>query len=270
MMPFPFLYFRQMFVPRRIFANRNAYKWWQVLIISIFLNSLILMPVSIHYASLKTYDMERIVPNGLTAINGETYKALQAGHISENKFNGESKRVETNQAVLAVLPTKAEQEEIAESGKYGLLLTEDKWIFTYPDGQKLEALLSGETDLASLTNQKEVRNFVNQQWFTSHKADVFLFLMLVYIALLYVGTILLLLAGSGTLYLTRKAGIFDLKSFKECLGLLLNCMGVPSLLAILVAGLGLVENPVLLMNVQVFGTILMMMLVLYRTGFKDI
>ncbi|WP_369350499.1 DUF1189 family protein [Streptococcus hillyeri] len=268
-MPFPFSYFAQIMAPRRIFASRKSYKWWQIVISLVFLNSLILMPVSLHYASLKTYDMERIVSKGLNAVTDETYQALQVGQISENQFTGEPVSIEGTDAVVSVLPTKAEQQKIATSGKYGLVLTRDKWIFTYPNGHSLEALISGQQDLSTLKTKRDVRDFINQQWFVSHKADVFLFLILVYTAFLYVGSILLLVAGSATLYMTRKAGIFDLKTLKECFGLLLNCMGLPSFLAIIMACLGLVDNPILLMNVQIFGSILMMMLVLYRTGFKD-
>lgn len=268
-MPFPFSYFSHIFSPRKIFDYRKFYKWWQVVIILVFLNSLILMPVSLHYASLKSYDMERIVSKGLNSVTDETYHALQAGHISENQFTGKSMTAEGTDAVISVLPTKAEQKKLATSGKYALILTEEKWVFTYPNGKSLEALISGRQDLSALKTKKAVRDFVNQQWFVSHRADVFLFLILVYIALLYVGSVLLLAAGSITLYLTRKAGIFDLKTVKECFGLLLNCMGIPSLISLIVTCLGLVENPILLMNIQIFGSILVMMLVLYRTGFKD-
>ncbi|MGT2742229.1 DUF1189 family protein [Streptococcus plurextorum] len=267
--PFPFSYFGHMIKPRKIFDGRNSYKWWQVLVLVIFLNSLILFPVSLHYAKLETYDMERIVTRGLASVTNETYHTLQEGSIEDGRFTGTSQFSETEESLIAVLPSKELEEVALKNGKYVLLLKEDRWLFSYPDGQVLEAPLSGNKALSTLKTAKDVRAFVNNQWFSSHKPLVFLFLMMVYTALLYVGTLLLLGAGSLTLYVTRKAKIFDLRTFGECLGLLVNCMGLPSLLALVAAGMGLVDNPILLMNIQVFGTLLVLMLVLYRTGFRD-
>lgn len=266
---FPISYFTAIFSPSKIFANRKALKWWQILITVIFLNSLILMPVSIHYASLKTYDMERIVDKGLAAITDETYSALQTGKIRDGRYSGQKAELETSQAVVTILPEETDVQSLAKSGKYSLALTEDKWILTYPDGNSIESHLSGDMDLSTLKSEKAVREFVNNQWYSSHKADIFFFLIMVYGAFLYVGTFLVLGAGSVTLYLTRKVGIFDIYSIKEATGLLLNCMGLPSVIAIVAAIFGMVENPILLMNIQIFGTILIMMLVLYKTGFKD-
>ncbi|WP_161980832.1 maltodextrose utilization protein malA [Streptococcus sp. S784/96/1] len=266
---FPFSYVTNMLTPRNMFAGRTAYSWWQLLVIVIFLNALILMPVSFHYAGMETYQIDRIVDNGLAAVTEKTYPALRGGSIQEGRFSGVSQLIETEEAVIAVLPDAKTQEALAQSQKYGIVLTTDKWYFYYPNGSVIESFLSGQYNLSQLTSRNAVLDFLNQQWYNSHRAEVFVFVMLVYAALLYLGSALVVIAGGVTLYLTRKAGIFDLKTFKGCVGLLANCLGLPSLLAVLANLTGLVENPIMVMNTQVFGSILMLMVVLYRTGFRD-
>lgn len=266
---FPFTYFKRMLTPRNIFAGRKPYSWWQIPTIIIFLNSLILMPVSLYYASLPTYQLDRIVDNGLAAVTNETYKAFQQGSISEGKFSGRSQKLETDIAKVYILPTENQLKELSRANKYTISLTVDSLNFYYPDGQVIESFLSGNHDLERLDSKNAVVNFLNTQWYASHRAEVFIYLILVYGVLIYLGSGLIILAGGVVLYLSRKAGIFDLKSLKECMGLLLNCLGIPSLVAVLASGIGLIDNPVLVMNIQVLGAILMLMLVLYRTGFRD-
>lgn len=266
---FPFTYFNNMLTPRKMFAGRKAYSWWQVIILILFLNALVLMPVSYHYASQKSYDMGRIVDKGLDAITEDTFHVLQAGKITDGQFSGESQLVESKTASIAILPDKATVKQLEQAKTYRLIVEPTKMRFLYPAGQSQEVVLTGNHDLSSLTSLKEVKTFINQQWYNSHRVEVFMFLMMVYVAVLYLGTILVLFGGAGTLLLSRKAGIFSLHSFKECLGLLLNCFGIPSLLALMVGLMGWVQNPILIMNVQVFGTLLILMLVLYRTGFRD-
>lgn len=266
---FPFSYVKNMLTPRNSFAGRKPYYWWQIAFVVILLNAFILMPVSIHYAKMETYQIERIVDNGLAAITDNTYQAFQNGRIADGQFKGEHQVVEDSASKVVILPTDMELEDLANSKTYSMALTTDRWYFYYPSGQVIESLLSGEQDFTQLQTKEDVLTFINQQWYQSHRADVFIFVMLVYVALLYLGSSLIVVVGGLTLYVTRKAGIFDLKTLKECMGLLLNCLGLPSLIAMLASAMGLVENPIVVMNIQVLGSILMLIVVLYRTGFRD-
>lgn len=266
---FPFNYLYHMLSPRKMFAGRKAYSWWQVIILVLFLNALILMPVSFHYATMPSYQMERIVDHGLVAVTEDTYKALQQGEIKDGHYSGVSHLIETDTAAIAILPSQTTQSALKASKKNVIILDHTSLQFFYASGKQQEIVLTGNQDLTTLSTSEEVRNFIDQQWYANNRAQVFAFLMIVYTTLLYLGTFLILFAGAATLRLARKAGIFSLKTFKECLGLLLNCLGYPSVLAFTLGCLGLVQNPVLIMNVQVLGTLLVLMLVLYRTGFRD-
>ncbi|WP_231199886.1 hypothetical protein [Streptococcus equi] len=176
--------------------------------------------------------------------------------------------IEDTDAVVAVLPTPEIVEELKKDQRSQLILTETSWILSFPDGQRLTAKVKGNKErLTRLTSLEAVKAFVNQQWYNSNRAAVLAFLLLVASSVVYLGAGLVIGIGSLSLLLTRSARLFSLKSYSECLGLLVNCFGLPTLLAVLISFW--VHNPIVIMNSQVFGTLLMLVLVFYKTQFRD-
>lgn len=58
---FPISYISHCLSARAMFASRAQFTWWQNLLIIVFLNALIMIPVTLHYANMTTYPLERIV-----------------------------------------------------------------------------------------------------------------------------------------------------------------------------------------------------------------
>lgn len=265
---FPISYTTIIFSPKMIFARRSAFLWWQNVILVIFLNALVLMPITLHYASLNSYPLEHIVSNGLDSLTEKTYHALTQGTIWHDRYDGKTVLIEDTAAVVAVLPTPDMLEKLKEDQRSQLILTETSWTLSFPDGQRLTAKVRGSKErLARLTSLEAVKAFVNQQWYNSNRAAVLAFLLLVASSVVYLGAGLVIGIGSLSLLLTRSAKLFSLKSYSECLGLLVNCFGLPTLLAVLIGFWG--HNPIVVMNSQVFGTLLMLVLVFYKTQFRD-
>ncbi|HEL0021341.1 TPA: maltodextrose utilization protein malA [Streptococcus equi subsp. zooepidemicus] len=265
---FPISYTTIIFSPKMIFAHRSAFLWWQNVILVLFLNALVLMPITLHYASLKSYPLEQIVRNGLGSLTEKTYHALTQGTIWHDRYDGKTVLIEDTDAVVAVLPTPEIVEELKKDQRSQLILTETSWILSFPDGQRLTAKVKGNKErLTRLTSLEAVKAFVNQQWYNSNRAAVLAFLLLVASSVVYLGAGLVIGIGSLSLLLTRSAKLFSLKSYSECLGLLVNCFGLPTLLAVLISFW--VHNPIVIMNSQVFGTLLMLVLVFYKTQFRD-
>ncbi|MGO5962810.1 DUF1189 domain-containing protein [Streptococcus pyogenes] len=231
---FPISYISHCLSPRAMFASRAQFTWWQNLLIIVFLNALIMIPVTLHYANMTTYPLERIVTKSLSPI----------------------------------LPTKVDLEKLASESTRQIIVTKKEWRFVTPEGKELRAHVRGQQQsLADLTTVKAVKDFVNQQWYDSNKASVLGFLLLTFVLMVYVGTLIVIGLGAFFLTLTKRSRLFMIRNFSEGLGLMVNCLAWPSLLAIALSFF--IQDPVLIMNCQVFGTLLMLTWVFYKTQFRD-
>ncbi|MGT2932767.1 maltodextrose utilization protein malA [Streptococcus catagoni] len=265
---FPFSYFTYCLSPKAIFANRGQFTWWQNLLIIVFLNSLIMFPVSLHYMSMKTYPMELIVRNSLDPIRANTFSALTQGQIRNDSYQGKSIVIKDKDVALAVLPKKADLKALKVSKMRQIILNEKEWIFVSPEGKEMTASVRGvKKSLADLKDLESVKSFVNQQWYISNKASVLALLLFVFAFLVYVGTVIVIGLGAFFLSLTKRSKLFSITGFSEGFGIMVNCFLIPTLIAILISLF--VQNPILVMNCQVFGTLLILTLVFYKTHFRD-
>ena len=265
---FPISYISHCLSPRAMFASRAQFTWWQNLLIIVFLNALIMIPVTLHYANMTTYPLERIVTKSLSPITDKTYQALTQGKVEENTFQGQSLIRRDGDLVLAVLPTKVDLEKLASESTRQIIVTKKEWRFVTPDGKELRAHVRGEQQsLADLTTVQAVKDFVNQQWYDSNKASVLGFILLTFVLMVYVGSLIVIGLGTFFLTLTKRSRLFMIRNFSEGLGLMVNCLAWPSLLAIALSFF--IQDPLLIMNCQVFGTLLMLTWVFYKTQFRD-
>ncbi|WP_159550387.1 DUF1189 domain-containing protein [Streptococcus halichoeri] len=265
---FPISYISHCRSPKAMFASRGEFSWWQNLLIIVFLNALMMIPVTLHYARMPTYPLERIVAKSLAPITDKTYHALTQGKIEKNTFQGPSLICRDGELVLAVLPTKRDLEKLTAESTRQIIVTHNEWRFIEPKGKELRAQVRGkDQSLVTLTTAKAVRAFVNQQWYDSNKASVLAFLLLSFALMVYVGTVIVIGLGAFFLTLTKQSRLFMIRSFSEGLGLMVNCLAWPSLLAILLSFF--IQDPILVMNCQVFGTLLMLTVVFYKTHFRE-
>lgn len=266
---FPISYVTNFLSPRAIFSKRKDFNLWQNLLIIIFLNALIMIPVTIHYASMNSYPISSIIKDALSPITEKTYIALTKGFIKDNTYKGKPNKIVDKKVAILVLPNEKIKKEFIKSKKTHIILDKKEWIFVDKKGRELVSKISVKNKkLVELKNLSEVRSFVNQEYFNSNRASILMFLLVTFTLLIYVGTIVLIGLGTIFLYLTKKSKLFSINSFSECFGLMVNCLGSPTIAAVIFSIF--IQNPVIVMNVQVFGTILMLTLVFYKTHFRDI
>ncbi|BAQ51488.1 maltodextrose utilization protein malA [Streptococcus pyogenes] len=125
---FPISYISHCLSPRAMFASRAQFTWWQNLLIIVFLNALIMIPVTLHYANMTTYPLERIVTKSLSPITDKTYQALTQGKIEKDTFQGQSLIRRDGELVLAVLPTKVDLEQLASESTRQIIVTKKNGV----------------------------------------------------------------------------------------------------------------------------------------------
>lgn len=60
--PFIIQYVKSTLGPTAIFEGRKVLKFWQMVIVFIFLNALLLLPVSAHFANQSSFDLPSLMP----------------------------------------------------------------------------------------------------------------------------------------------------------------------------------------------------------------
>ncbi len=75
------------------------------------------------------------------------------------------------------------------------------------------------------------------------------------------------LGASLLLYFTKKSRLFSFKTYKECYHFILNCLGLPTLLTLILGLLG--QNMATLITVQNILFVLYLVTIFYKTHYRD-
>ena len=108
---------------------------------------------------------------------------------------------------------------------------------------------------------------MSQQWFWSNRTSIVLTNYIQLSVLIIVSLLFLVLGSSFFLSFMRKNDMYDINSFSEALTIVLNCLGLPTLIAMVI---GLISgNPTTMLTVQGLLFVLMLMWVYWKTHFND-
>ena len=264
----PLRYLCAIMSPKKLFQLRRLFKWQEIVMLIIILNACLFLPTIYSEIQVEDYSLDRIVEGGLVMINEQTASALKQGEIRNNHYTGQHMAKSSQEGKILVLPNQDSIEQINQEETPSLILTGDQWIFHYGPDKSITFPVYGENiECTKWTSDDEVKKFVNQQWFLSNKKTVILYLLMVAMALFIGNSLFLVILGGFFLSLVKKSKLFHIRGFKEGVSLMVGCLGLPTLLA---AASGFIfKSPILMLNVQMIGTILMVVLVFYKTQFRD-
>lgn len=84
---FPINYFTNIFSAKKIFKNRQQLIWWQILLIVLLLNGLMLMPLSVQLGKIQSANLNDFVPNALATMHDDTVQQfnqmVEQGTVAE-------------------------------------------------------------------------------------------------------------------------------------------------------------------------------------------
>lgn len=263
---FPLNYFSNMLTPRKIFAGRRQLNWLQRLLILLFLNALLVIPITMFYT------------NGLDKMPADTFLA-DTSLLTDSA----AEQVSALQIKEGVLQ-EADQQIFAEnsSGVLGKALgdkTPGTTVISFNEKNwTIKSVVEGKTvnytmaytekfkpekvnDHASLTT------FIEQQFYASNRPTIILSYSLTLGVMVLVMTLLVVAGGAFFLSLTKKSRFSSITSYGESFTLMLLCFGLPSLAALIV---GLLHfDFTIMLSIQTFGGVLLLLAVYATTKFKD-
>ncbi|MET3558438.1 maltodextrin utilization protein YvdJ [Streptococcus rupicaprae] len=253
---YPMSYFSSLFPPRRIFGQRQSLSVWQMVLTTLFLMSLLFIPVSLQVGQLTTYPLERIVSGVYDPLTKEVMAHLGTGEWREGQLV-------INEATFPqvsfgpILP--AETGIVYQFAKDKLAIHQDDLLVVEVPYSQLSS--------KDLQTKEQLTATLSDYWFSENRFGISLFLIGTSCLILGTNFLLLVLGSSLILYLASLTKWFDLKGFRQAYTFTLNCLGLPTILTCLI---GLFGQPMTtLIMVQNSFFILLLVLVFFKTRFKD-
>lgn len=264
---FPINYFKSIWTPIQAFKNRHELKWWQLLIVTIFLNALLTIPVTVNYARVDTFPLEDFYPNTVQMVDEEAVDALQNAEYSNGEMFIESPFiVENAEGIIAGGLESERREEIMER-ENALIFEQNQFILIEEDAPLSTVLYTRDFSFAGVEIKEDVVDELSRQWFNQNRILIVLFFSLMISAFLFMMTFLIIAGSAFFMYLTKKTDFTSITTYKESVNLILNLISLPTIIGMLFSLFYF--DIILMVTIQYIGLVIMLFIVFYKTRFND-
>ena len=265
---FPINYFITAFSAVKSFTHRQYLKHWQKLVVMILLASLMMIPLSFQLGRTTGADLTNYVPEVMDYIDESVVQELNAlDNSGTDLMITEEKIIKENDELIICLAPSTEAAETLLSDRGGIIYTSDQTIFGEDSSSLFYQPYTGDKAMNEVEDVESLKTLMSQQWFWSNRTSIVLTNYIQLSVLIIVSLLFLVLGSSFFLSFMRKNDMFDINSFSEALTIVLNCLGLPTLIAMVI---GLISgNPTTMSTVQGLLFVLMLMWVYWKTHFND-
>lgn len=265
---FPINYFLTAFSAVKSFTHRQYLKHWQKLVVMILLASLMMIPLSFQLGRTTGADLTNYVPEVMDYIDESVVQELNAlDNSGTDLMITEEKIIKENDELIICLAPSTEAAETLLSDRGGIIYTSDQTIFGEDSSSLFYQPYTGDKAMNEVEDVESLKTLMSQQWFWSNRTSIVLTNYIQLSVLIIVSLLFLVLGSSFFLSFMRKNDMFDINSFSEALTIVLNCLGLPTLIAMVI---GLISgNPTTMLTVQGLLFVLMLMWVYWKTHFND-
>ncbi|MEC6748327.1 DUF1189 family protein [Marinilactibacillus sp. XAAS-LB27] len=260
---FPLNYFTNIFTPKRAFFNRHAIGWPTIVIVLIFLNALITIPVSLNFAQTDTIGVEQFYPEAFNLIDGEAAEGLSKIPVEEGRLLVEQSTLQTKTDGL-VLIDQSDNPLIDSDVAVAFGPTE----FTIREHAQPELKVRYTKDFSvESASVEEVKTELNRQWRVNNRVYIVAALTFLISFMTFTMLVVLTLGSALFLYFTKKSHLTSITTYKESVAIILYGLGLPTILALLY---GLIQFDIIwMMTIQTTGLLIMLVLIYFKTQFND-
>lgn len=264
---FPINYFKSVWTPIQAFKNRHRLNWFQLILILVFLNGLLTIPVTLNYTSLDFMPLEEFYPNAVKIIDEEAVEAIQANMFDNGQMFIETPFfVENEYGVVAGHAEVSANEEWKDVESY-LYFEENQFLINEEGSPLTSVLYTKDFRLDNLDSVEEIRHELSRQWFNQNRILIVLFFSLMISAFMFIMTLFVVLGSALLLYLTKKSTVTSITTYKESVNLVLNSLTLPTIVS-MITGI-LYFDVTIMVTVQSVGLIVMLFIIYYKTYFND-
>ncbi|WP_208559528.1 DUF1189 family protein [Marinilactibacillus kalidii] len=260
---FPLNYFANIFTPKRAFFNRKAIGWPTIVIMLIFLNALITIPVSLNFAQTDTIGVEQFYPEAFGLIDDGAAEVLAEIPIENGTLAIDQSTVQTKAGGVVVIDQAG-----APLVDSDVAIVFEPTLFTIREHGQPELTVNYTKDFTLEGASVEgIKAEMNRQWRINNRVYIVAALTFVISCMTLVMLIVLTLGSAVFLYLTKKSHLTSITTYKESVAIILYGLGLPTILALLY---GLIRFDIIwMMTIQTTGLLIMLLLIYFKTQFND-
>ena len=268
MLPYPFSYFNSIWGFRKPLSNRFGLNWFQLIFTSIFLISLSMVPIAIQNSSQETYPLETFIDDVYAPL---TDSVVDGWLTSFDSLATNAQIVDGKLSYTGTTPHQASVQIGAtapSSFPEELLLSfEPEQLVISKQGKELTSIRYHAITTDSFQSKESLTQAISKDWYQQNRVYISLFLVLGASFLFGLNFFIVALGSSLLLYFTKKSRLFSFKTYKECYHFILNCLGLPTLLTLILGLLG--QNMATLITVQNILFVLYLVTIFYKTHYRD-
>lgn len=264
---FPINYFKSIWTPIKAFTNRFKLSWPNMVVVLIFLNALMTIPVTINFAQMDTFPIEDLYPNAATILENEELPELNAATYQDGEMQVTEPFIHENEAGIVAAGVNLEENETLANAENVVLFEEDQFQIKETGAPTTTVPYTENFSLEHASNSEEILDVMSEQWFVQNQVFVVAFFTLI-ISMLQLVMLLFTIFGSALfLYFTKNSPITSISTYKESVNLLINAISLPTIVALIV---GLIAFDVITMQmIQVVGLIAMLLVIYFKIQFND-
>lgn len=264
---FPLNYFKSIFRPTNMFTGRHHLNWFQIIIVFLFLNGLIMIPVTLDFAKMESFPIDDTYPKAFELIDETTVTSLENATF----YQGEMENTPTfyhqrGNGIVGGNLSKTEMEQALE--EQNAVLFQEEGITIKEAGQPISNIKYTEDfHLSNVTSEEELKAAISDQWFLQNQAIVVGGLIFAVFSIAFASLIFLVIGASFFIYLTKRGQFSTIKTFKESVNLIVNILGLATLIAMIFGLLGF--DIIVIIMTQSTALIFVLLAVFYYTHFSD-
>ena len=238
-----------------------------MLLVILFLNGLMTVPVTLNYANMTEFPVTDYYPNAMALVDDQVVAEIQQVTFENGEMLiGQPVVSESAEGTVVFWLADDQLETLAASGKTALILQENQFVLMEAWAPTATVLYTKDFDLTGL-DQAGIQESLSQQWLDQNRVLVVLIFSSV-ISLIFLAMNLFLVGIAALMfYMTKGSPVTSIETYKESINLILNALSLPTFLAM---AYGLYNFDVsLIASLQTIGLVTMLLLVMWKTRFRD-
>ncbi len=263
---FPINYLSSILTPTRTYLGRKLLTWPKMIVVILFLNGLMMIPISLNFAQSAAFTLQPTYPTVFEMMDEEVVAQLGQTEMSHGlmTFTEPFRLEQTDGIVLGGASeadvTAALQEENA------LIFNDTSMVLKEGDLPMTEVPYAEDLNWQDATTPDAVRETISNQWYQANQIYVVATYSIMITAMLLIMSLFMTFGGAFFLYMAARSPFIEIDSYKEAVNLVLNAMGLPTLLT-MVVGL-FVPEITIMMSVQTFAIVIYLVWTYYKTRFS--
>lgn len=258
--PFPLNYFLSVWSVRNIIRYKGILNWLQIILVLFFLNGLMMMPVSLNYNKLTSFSIDQTYPGPFELLNEQFVNEIQTTSVLNSRLTSKETFIEKNNRGVVGINMNEKQLKEALEKEQAFVLQQNEIIIKDREKPVEKVYYPKEFSFEHIDTIEDVKKVISNLWFMQNKVYIIGTLLFVSFTILLSSLLLIVTGCALFLYISKRTT--SIQNFKEAMNLILNCLAIPTVLAMVV---GLFHfNIMTMMIIQMIGFLILLVYVFFN------